>query len=81
MDIKKDVIGIVGGMGSYAQRGGKDFMIRLRIPSGIMSIDKFKTVYEIAKKQNLDYTLLDILYLCSIFHPFFAIVYFMSIFL
>lgn len=43
-----------GGMGSYAQRGGKDFMIRLRIPSGIMSIDKFKTVYELAKKQNLD---------------------------
>ena len=43
-----------GGMGSYAQRGGQDFMIRLRIPSGIMSMDKFKKVYELAKKQNLD---------------------------
>jgi len=43
-----------GGMGSYAQRGGKDFMIRLRIPSGIISIDKFKKVYDLAKKQNLD---------------------------
>ena len=42
-----------GGMGSYAQRGGKDFMIRLRIPSGIMDINKFKIVYELANKQNL----------------------------
>ena len=43
-----------GGMGSYAQRGGKDFMIRLRIPSGIMSMNEFKKVYDLAKKQNLD---------------------------
>ena len=43
-----------GGMGSYAQRGGKDFMIRLRIPSGIMDINKFKTVYKLAKMQNLE---------------------------
>ena len=40
-----------GGMGSYAQRGGQDFMIRLRIPSGIMSMDKFKKVYELAKNK------------------------------
>lgn len=43
-----------GGMGSYAQRGGENFMIRLRIPSGIMDINKFKIVYELAKKQNLE---------------------------
>lgn len=43
-----------GGMGSYAQRGGKDFMIRLRIPSGIMNMNEFKIVYELAAKQNLD---------------------------
>ena len=43
-----------GGMGSYAQRGGKDFMIRLRIPSGIMNMNEFKIVYDLAAKQNLD---------------------------
>ena len=43
-----------GGMGCYAQRGAKDFMIRLRIPSGIMSIDEFKKIYDLAQKQNLE---------------------------
>ena len=43
-----------GGMGVYAQRGGLDFMIRFRIPSGIMNMNEFKKVYELAKKQNLD---------------------------
>ncbi|MDP4143336.1 MAG: nitrite/sulfite reductase [Bacillota bacterium] len=42
-----------GGMGVYAHRSGKEFMVRLRIPSGITSIEEFKTVYDFAKKYNL----------------------------
>lgn len=43
-----------GGMGVYAHRGGEKFMIRLRIPSGIMNIDQLRLVYELAKKHNLE---------------------------
>ncbi|MEF9990726.1 MAG: nitrite/sulfite reductase [Romboutsia sp.] len=46
--------GISGGMGVYAQRGGESFMIRLRIPSGIMDVTTLKNVYEIAKSKNLE---------------------------
>lgn len=46
--------GTSGGMGVYAHRGGNEFMIRLRIPSGIMNIEQFKLVYKLAKKYNLD---------------------------
>lgn len=31
-----------GGMGAYAQRGGEKFMIRLRIPCGVLSIDHLR---------------------------------------
>ncbi len=27
-----------GGMGVYAHRGGKEFMVRLRVPSGVLWI-------------------------------------------
>lgn len=43
-----------GGMGVYAHRGGKEFMVRLRIPSGITHVDELKMVYDFAKKNNLD---------------------------
>lgn len=43
-----------GGMGVYAHRGGKEFMIRLRIASGVLDIEKLKFVRDCAKKYNLD---------------------------
>ncbi|MGL5347769.1 MAG: nitrite/sulfite reductase [Peptostreptococcaceae bacterium] len=43
-----------GGMGVYAQLGGEKFMIRMRIPSGVLSVNKFKTLYELAKKHSLE---------------------------
>lgn len=46
--------GTSGGMGVYAQRGAENFMIRLRIPSGIMNLDTLKLVYKLAKNQNLE---------------------------
>ena len=46
--------GTSGGMGVYAHRGGEEFMIRLRIPSGIMTYDKLKLVYKLAKEKNLN---------------------------
>lgn len=42
-----------GGMGVYAQRGGKRFMIRLRIPSGVLTHDAFKLAYDFAKRYQL----------------------------
>lgn len=44
---------ISGGMGVYAERDGQKFMIRLRIPSGVTSIEEFKKICEFAKKYNL----------------------------
>lgn len=46
--------GISGGMGVYAHRGGTKFMIRLRVPSGIVDIEKFKIICRYLKKYNLD---------------------------
>ncbi|MPQ44785.1 nitrite/sulfite reductase [Clostridium tarantellae] len=43
-----------GGFGIYAQRGKKDFMIRLRIPSGMLSMKDLKQVYSWAKQYDLD---------------------------
>ncbi|MDB1970214.1 nitrite/sulfite reductase [Clostridium tertium] len=45
---------ISGGFGVYAHRGGKEFMIRLRIPSGITNIDEMYKVYDFAKRYGLD---------------------------
>lgn len=46
--------GISGGMGVYAHRGGEEFMIRLRIPSGILNVNQLKLIYKFAKDKNLD---------------------------
>lgn len=43
-----------GGFGVYAHRGGKDFMIRLRIPSGITDVSEMNTIYNFAAKYGLD---------------------------
>lgn len=43
-----------GGMGAYAQLGGEKFMVRMRIPSGILDINMLKVLHQLAKKQNLD---------------------------
>lgn len=42
-----------GGMGMYAHRGGKEFMVRLRIPSGVANKNELKLVYDFAKKNKL----------------------------
>lgn len=49
---------VSGGMGSYAQRGAKDFMVRLRIMSGVTNKDELKTVSSWAKECNIDTILL-----------------------
>ena len=43
-----------GGMGVYAHRSGKEFMIRLRIMSGIASKEQLKLVYDFANKYDLE---------------------------
>ena len=43
-----------GGFGVYAHRGGKEFMIRLRIPSGVTDIGEMEKVYEFAERYGLD---------------------------
>lgn len=43
-----------GGMGVYAHKGGKEFMIRLRIPSGIITVPQFNLIYDWAEKYGLD---------------------------
>ena len=43
-----------GGFGVYAHKGGKDFMIRLRIPSGITNVSEMNKVYEFTKKYGLE---------------------------
>lgn len=42
-----------GGMGVYAERGGKKFMIRLRMPSGLTSEYELNKIYEFAKRYDL----------------------------
>lgn len=42
-----------GGMGVYAHRGGEEFMIRLRIPSGIITMPQLKLINEWAEKYKL----------------------------
>jgi ferredoxin-nitrite reductase len=43
-----------GGMGVYAERSKKDFMIRLRIPSGVTNISQMNCLCDIAEKYQLD---------------------------
>jgi ferredoxin-nitrite reductase len=48
-DFKK----VSGGMGVYSERSKKEFMIRLRIPSGITSIDQMNWLCDTAEKYKL----------------------------
>ena len=43
-----------GGMGVYAHRGGKEFMVRLRVPSGVAGLSLLEEAYNWAKKYNLE---------------------------
>ncbi|MBP1890025.1 ferredoxin-nitrite reductase [Clostridium moniliforme] len=45
--------GISGGMGVYAHRGGKEFAIRLKTPSGKVTKEDFNKIYEWASRYNL----------------------------
>ena len=47
--------GISGGMGVYAHRGGQEFMIRLKTPSGMASKEDMNKIYEWANRYNLDW--------------------------
>lgn len=49
-DFKK----VSGGMGVYSERSKKDFMIRLRIPSGITNISQVNWLCDIAEKYELE---------------------------
>lgn len=49
-----DFKGISGGFGVYSHRDGEHFMIRLRVPSGVASLENLKDIYKIAKEYNLD---------------------------
>jgi sulfite reductase beta subunit-like hemoprotein len=44
---------VSGGMGVYAQRSQKEFMIRLRILSGVLDMDTLKLVQEFANTYSL----------------------------
>lgn len=45
--------GISGGMGVYAQKGGESFMLRLRIPSGILSRENGRLILDFAEKYGI----------------------------
>ena len=47
--------GASGGMGVYAQRGGEEFMIRLRVLSGVVDYSTLRFVYDMVKKHSLEY--------------------------
>jgi ferredoxin-nitrite reductase len=51
---KSDFKKASGGMGVYAHRDGKKFMIRFRIPCGITSKEELFKVYNFVKEYNLD---------------------------
>lgn len=48
-----DFKGKSGGMGVYAQKGGEAFMIRLRIPCGILSFAHLKLIHKFAIQYDL----------------------------
>lgn len=43
-----------GGMGVYAQKGGEKFMIRLRIPSGVINLPHLKLIAGFARQYKLE---------------------------
>lgn len=46
--------GFSGGFGSYAQRGGKSGMLRLRLPGGRLSVDKLGFVVRSIEQYKID---------------------------
>lgn len=46
--------GFSGGFGSYAQRGGKSSMLRLRLPGGRVDMDKLGFVVNAIDKYGID---------------------------
>lgn len=49
----KDFKGYSGGFGSYAQRGGQSFMLRLRMDQGVITKDKLKFVIDSCEKHGV----------------------------
>lgn len=49
----KEYKGYSGGFGSYAQRGGELFMLRLRMNQGVMSKDKLKFVVDVCEQHGI----------------------------
>ncbi len=49
-----DFKGISGGMGVYAQRGGQEFMIRLRTNSGLLSMEHLELIKEFTEKYGVE---------------------------
>ncbi|MGG7079342.1 nitrite/sulfite reductase [Clostridium sardiniense] len=47
--------GMSGGMGVYAHRGGQEFMIRLKTPSGRATKEDLAKIYEWASRYNLEW--------------------------
>lgn len=46
---------VSGGMGVYAQKGGKEFMLRLRTLSGVLDYETLKLVQKYVHKYSLDF--------------------------
>ena len=51
---KMDFKGASGGMGVYAERSGKTFMARFRMPAGIASIKNLKLIYDFANRFKVE---------------------------
>ncbi len=50
---QKDYKGFSGGFGSYAQRGGKVSMLRLRLPGGRLTKEKLKFVADVIEEYHV----------------------------
>lgn len=46
--------GISGGMGAYAHRGGKELMMRFRVPSGLLTLDQVDHIYSLIEQYKLE---------------------------
>jgi len=51
---KMDFKGASGGMGVYAERSGKEFMARFRMPAGIASLKDLKLIYDFANRYKVE---------------------------
>lgn len=49
----KDFKGYSGGFGSYAQRGGQSFMLRLRMNQGVITKDKLKFIIDACEQHHV----------------------------